>query len=63
MTPTVCSFLTRLTDKMLRAPEIRAKWRKLDGEPLPMTSPQFIQSMHADAKRWGEAVRLSGFEA
>lgn len=49
--------------KILRSPEIRAKWAETDAESMPMSSTEFTTYMHGDAKRWAEAVRLSGFKA
>lgn len=59
----VANRLHTVFDKILRDPEIAAKWRAVDGEPMPMTSAEFIRLIRADAKRWSEAVRLSGFKA
>lgn len=50
-------------NKVLREPAIRAKWREVDGEPMPMTPDEFVQLIHKDSKRWAEAVRISGFKA
>lgn len=49
--------------KALRSPEIIEKWRALDFEPLPFTSAEFQIFTRNDAKRWQEAVKISGFKA
>lgn len=49
--------------KALRSPEIIEKWRVLDFEPLPFTSAEFQIFTRNDAKRWQEAVKISGFKA
>ena len=38
--------------KILRSPEIRAKWAETDAESMPMSSTEFTTYMHGDAKRW-----------
>ena len=50
-------------DKALRSKEIGDKWRPIDFEPLPMTPAEFDRFVQTDAKRWAEAVRISGFKA
>ncbi len=49
--------------KVLNMPSIVEKWRVVDFEPLPFTSGEFLSFIRADAKRWQEAVRVSGFKA
>lgn len=49
--------------KVLRSAELREKWRALDFESLPMTPDEFNQFVQADARRWSEAVSISGFKA
>ena len=49
--------------KAMRVPAIVEKWRETDSEPLPFSSPEFVAFIRADAKRWSEAVRISGFKA
>jgi tripartite-type tricarboxylate transporter receptor subunit TctC len=47
----------------LRSKEIQDKWRAVDFEPLASTPEETAKFIQADYKRWGEAVRLSGFKA
>ncbi|MDH4377327.1 MAG: tripartite tricarboxylate transporter substrate binding protein [Ramlibacter sp.] len=49
--------------KALKTQAIIDKWRETDSEPLPFSTPDFINFVRADAKRWSEAVRISGFKA
>lgn len=49
--------------KALKSPVIAEKWRAVDFEPLPFTSAEFLSFIRADAKRWQEAVKISGFKA
>jgi tripartite-type tricarboxylate transporter receptor subunit TctC len=49
--------------KALRAQEVKDKWRTMDFETLPSTPEELSRFVAADFKRWGEAVRLSGFKA
>ena len=49
--------------RALRSNEVREKWRAMDFETLPSTPEELTRFVQADLKRWGEAVRLSGFKA
>jgi tripartite-type tricarboxylate transporter receptor subunit TctC len=49
--------------KVLRSQGIIEKWRAIDFEPLPFTSAEFQTFTRNDAKRWQEAVKISGFKA
>ena len=49
--------------RALRSTEVREKWRTMDFETLPSTPEELTRFVQADSKRWGEAVRLSGFKA
>lgn len=49
--------------KALKSPAILEKWRAVDFEPLPFSSAEFLSFIRADARRWQEAVRISGFKA
>ncbi|TFY98152.1 tripartite tricarboxylate transporter substrate binding protein [Ramlibacter rhizophilus] len=50
-------------NKVIGSPGIRDKWRPLDFEPMAMSPAEFDKYVKADSKRWGEAVKLSGFKA
>ena len=49
--------------KILQMPELRDKWKASDMSPIPSTPEAFRQFAREDSKRWGEAVRISGFKA
>lgn len=49
--------------RALKSPAILDKWRAVDFEPLPFTSAEFLSFIRTDARRWQEAVRISGFKA
>lgn len=49
--------------RALRSAEVRERWRAMDFETLPSTPDEMTRFVQADHKRWGEAVRLSGFKA
>lgn len=49
--------------KAMKTPAITERWRAVDFEALPFTSAEFLSFIRADAQRWQEAVRLSGFKA
>jgi hypothetical protein len=47
----------------LKSQVIIDKWRENDFEPLPFTPAEFQNFTRKDAKRWQEAVKISGFKA
>jgi hypothetical protein len=47
----------------LKSQVIIDKWRESDFEPLPFTPTEFQNFTRKDAKRWQEAVKISGFKA
>ena len=49
--------------KTLKSDVIIEKWRAIDFEPLPFTTAEYLAFIRTDAKRWSEAVRISGFKA
>jgi tripartite-type tricarboxylate transporter receptor subunit TctC len=49
--------------KVLKSQVIIDKWRESDFEPLPFTPTEFQNFTRKDAKRWQEAVKISGFKA
>jgi tripartite-type tricarboxylate transporter receptor subunit TctC len=59
----VIANVNRELVKALRAQEVKDKWRAMDFETLPSTPEELARFVQADLKRWGEAVRLSGFKA
>jgi len=50
-------------NKAMLLPEVREKWRAMDFEALAMTPEELQRFIAADAKRWSEAVKISGFKA
>ena len=59
----VISKLNAEFGKALRSAEIKDKWGTMGFEPLPSTPDEFTRFAQAESKRWGEAVRISGFKA
>jgi tripartite-type tricarboxylate transporter receptor subunit TctC len=59
----VIASVNRELVKALRAQEVKDKWRAMDFETLPSTPDELARFVAADYKRWGEAVRISGFKA
>ena len=59
----VIASVNRELVKALRAQEVKDKWRTMDFETLPSTPEELARFVAADYKRWGEAVRISGFKA
>ena len=59
----VVAQVNREIVRALKSAEVRDKWRTMDFETLPSTPEEFSRFMQADLRRWGEAVRLSGFKA
>ncbi|MEO7242247.1 MAG: tripartite tricarboxylate transporter substrate binding protein, partial [Variovorax sp.] len=46
--------------RILGSKDIKDKWAPFDFEPLPSTPDELTRFQHAESKRWGEAVKLSG---
>jgi tripartite-type tricarboxylate transporter receptor subunit TctC len=59
----VIASVNRELVKALRAQEVKDKWRAMDFETLPSSPEELARFVAADFKRWGEAVRISGFKA
>ncbi len=59
----VIASVNRELVKALRTQEVKDKWRAMDFETLPSTPEELSRFVAADFKRWGDAVRLSGFKA
>ena len=59
----IISRLNEALVRALRSELVQSKWRALDFEPLPSSPAEALAFMRAESKRWGEAVRLSGFKA
>lgn len=59
----VISKLNAEFGKALRSAEIKDKWIAMGFEPLPSTPEEFTRFAQGEWKRWGEAVRISGFKA
>lgn len=49
-------------NKILRSPDIRAKWRDMDFEPIPMSSKDFATFTRNENMRWKQVVEVSGFK-
>lgn len=49
--------------KALKSEVIIEKWRPLDFHPLPFSPDEYLKFIRTDAKRWQEAVKISGFKA
>lgn len=59
----VIAGVNRELVRALRAQEVKDKWRAMDFETLPSSPEELARFVAADFKRWGDAVRLSGFKA
>lgn len=49
--------------KALRSQTIIDSWKVTASEPMPFTVAEFNDFIRADARRWQEAVKISGFKA
>ncbi len=49
-------------NKVLRSQDLRAKWRDMDFEPLPMSPQEFSGFIRAESNRWSKVVEVSGFQ-
>ena len=59
----IISKLNAEFGRALRSAEIKDKWSAMGFEPLPSTPEEFTRFAQGESKRWGEAVRISGFKA
>lgn len=59
----VVARLSTAFRQLLSSPQLQQKWRELDFEALPMSPSEYRDFVHADSRRWAEAVQLSGFKA
>ncbi len=59
----IISKLNTEFGKALRSAEIKDKWSAMGFEPLPSSPDEFTRFAQGESKRWGEAVRISGFKA
>jgi len=60
---TVVQKLNREFTAALRLPEIQARLRAIDFEPIPNAPEEFAAMMKADTERWRDTVKASGFRA
>ncbi|MGE0796829.1 MAG: Bug family tripartite tricarboxylate transporter substrate binding protein [Lautropia sp.] len=59
----VVQRLNRIVVDALGTQPVREKFASMEFDPLPSTPEAFTRQLHAEQKRWSEAVRLSGFKA
>jgi len=59
----VVARLVQETEKVVKSPEIIARIRELGSEPGTAFGPDFAAFMQAEAKKWGEVIRISGARA
>ena len=55
--------LNREFTAALRLPDVQAKLRAIDLEPIPNTPDEFAAMMKADTERWRDTVKASGFRS
>lgn len=58
----VLQRLNEELNKVLTSPEIRAKWRDMDFEPMPMSPKAFTSFIRDESSRWRKVVEVSGFK-
>ncbi len=58
----VLQKLNEELNKVLRSAEIRAKWRDMDFEPMPMSPTEFSGYIREESSRWRKVVEISGFK-
>jgi len=59
----VVERLIQETEKIVKSPEISARIRELGSEPGTAFGADFAAFMQAEAKKWGEVIRISGAKA
>ncbi len=50
-------------EKILKTPEMITRIRELGSEPGTVFRQDFAAFMQAEAKKWGEVIRISGAKA
>lgn len=58
----VLNKLNEELNKVLRSADIRAKWRDMDFEPMPMSPTEFSGYIRDESSRWRKVVEVSGFK-
>ena len=58
----VLNKLNAELNKVLRSEDIRAKWRDMDFEPMPMSPTEFTGYIRDESSRWRKVVEISGFK-
>jgi len=46
--------------KIIRMPDVRAKWDQLGAEPVDNTPQQFATWLSSEALKWGKVIQVSG---
>ena len=46
--------------KIIRMPDVRAKWDQLGAEPVDNTPQQFVTWLSSEALKWGKVIQVSG---
>src|SRR5262245_10616607 len=59
----VLSRLVQETEKIVKSPEISTRIHELGSEPGTAFGVDFAAFMQAEAKKWGEVIRISGAKA
>lgn len=59
----VVQKLNREFTAALKLPDVQAKLRAIDLEPIPNSPEEFAAMMKADTERWRDVVKASGFKA
>jgi tripartite-type tricarboxylate transporter receptor subunit TctC len=59
----VVARLVQETERIVKSPEITARIRGLGSEPGTAFGPDFAAFMQAEAKKWGDVIRISGAKA
>lgn len=61
--PDIVVRLSRELQRAIAVPEVRARLTQAGMEPTGGTSEQLMEIMRRDLKIWGDAVKVSGFQA
>ena len=46
--------------RIIRLPDVRAKWDQLGAEPVDDSPQQFAAWLASEAEKWGKVVQVSG---
>ena len=60
---TIIARLNTEIARIIRLPDVAARWTQLGAEPIDNTPPQFAAWLNSESAKWGKVIRDSGAKA